>query len=625
MAPPTSPVDAAQWETIAAAARTLQGNPGSTIEPQTGRGPAATVDDAGAAGRLELHEVIGEGGMGVVRLATQRSMGRTVAVKALRPARRAPEPTRKLLQEAWTTGRLEHPNIVPIYDIAMEDDGNPLIVLKRIEGESWSRLLAEPELAADLVDGADPLDRHLRILGQVCRALHFAHSRGVVHLDLKPDNVMLGRHGEVYLVDWGVAMALRDDGQGQLPLAAEHRGIVGTPCYMAPEMLEGDGRTLDARTDVYLLGATLFEVLAGRPPHGGETIMEVLHTALTETPSLPDDAPAELAEICRRAMARDPAERYASVEELRQAVQAFEQHRESARMEERARERLTELEASLDGDDVAERNLHELFAQARFGFEQALDSWSDNEPAAAGLARAFAVMIELQLRRGDPQVCAALASEAPSLPDELRRRVEEAVARRQASLDELASRRRDQDLRIGQRTRALVTVLLGIVWTVAPAFEYFFSPTRTQTEAFLFYGAVPVVSLVMLTGLTIWARESLTGTRVNRGLVTAFFLATGSHLMILVAFAALGIAPQHHFMVMLPIWAALTAQIVISIERRALPIPIMFMAGFGVTLARPDLSVLVVTVCDLAFVVILAWIWWPERLRGPIPEPDHRA
>jgi eukaryotic-like serine/threonine-protein kinase len=345
----------AVWATIAARAQTFHGRPDSTIKPRdkslgtTGRGileqfldgPDAPTSGSGA--RLELGRVLGEGGMGVVRLATQPAMGREVAVKTLRPQQRKPGPALKLLQEAWTAARLEHPNIVPVYDISVDADGSPLIVLKRIEGESWATLLAEPDHARERYGVVDLFEWHLQILVTICSAIHFAHDRGILHLDLKPENVMIGGHGEVYVVDWGIAMALEDDGSGRIPLAAASTEIVGTPSYMAPEMLIGDGTELSVRTDVYLLGAMLYELIAGRPPHRGETIMAVMHAALHVEPELAPETPSELAGICRRAMAKQPAERFASAELVRRELQGFLRHRESDRLATRASERLAEL------------------------------------------------------------------------------------------------------------------------------------------------------------------------------------------------------------------------------------------------------------------------------------------
>ncbi|MCA9685173.1 MAG: serine/threonine protein kinase, partial [Myxococcales bacterium] len=340
--PPAGVADA--WATLAAQvetmAETVAGAPDSTIKPREtsigslGRQVLADFEHSDEGPRLIPGQVLGEGGRGVVRLARQTALGREVAIKALRPALRVGPgqqgPTLELLQEAWIAGRLEHPNIVPVYDIAAGDDGGPLIVLKRIEGESWAKLLADPERARALLGAeGDLLEAHLQVLISVCNAVDFAHDRGILHLDLKPDNVMIGSHGEVLLVDWGVAAALEDDGEGRLPLVAERKGIVGTPAYMAPEMAGGDGAALGRHSDVYLLGATLFEVLAGAPPHRGETVMAVLHAVITEEPRLPAEAPGELAEICRRAMARRPEERTPGVLALRDELEVFLRHRES--------------------------------------------------------------------------------------------------------------------------------------------------------------------------------------------------------------------------------------------------------------------------------------------------------
>lgn len=612
----------ARWETVAAEAKTLTGGPASTIGrpiPSQGHETSGVPQEPG----LEFRDVLGEGGMGIVRLALQRTMGRTVAVKTLRPALQDPAATHKLLQEAWTTGRLEHPNIVPVYDIAVQADGSPAVVLKRIEGESWASLLDDPPRAAELIDGSDSLDRHLRILIQVCRAVHFAHSRGIVHLDIKPENVMIGLHGEVYLVDWGIAMALDDDQSGQLPLTSEHRGIVGTPHYLAPEMLDGDGRALETRTDVYLLGATLFELLAGHPPHGGESVMQVLHAALFEEPALPEEAPAELAAICRTALAREPTDRFRSAEAMRLALQAFLRHRESSRIAGRAALRLVDLERAGSLPSGLQRTHQAAFSEARFGFEQALASWPDNREARSGLARAFELMIELELEHGDPQVGAALAREAPELPSSLRRRIERAVARRQASLDELATRRADQDLRIGQRTRMFVFALLGLFWTVLPGLAHF-ARTRIDTTGHLFNVLVPLASMVLLGALAYWARESLSRTRVNRVAVMALFVGLTGQLALAVAVAVAASPPEQAIAGLLLIWAVVAAMLTLTVEQRAAPVPVLYLIGFFAASLWPEARYLVVASCNLVFVGFVGVLWRPERFRGPIALPDHR-
>lgn len=623
----------AAWRTIAAQAHTLHGRPDSTIKPRersmgtTGRGvldqflagPKAT------SAPLELGPVLGEGGMGVVRLATQTSMGREVAVKSLRPHQRKPGPTLKLLQEAWTAARLEHPNIVPVYDITVDVDGSPLIVLKRIEGESWATLLGDPERLRERYGVEDPLEWHLQILSTICSAIHFAHDRGVLHLDLKPENVMIGGHGEVYVVDWGIAMALADDGSGRLPVAAACREIVGTPSYMAPEMLDGDGTKLGVHTDVYLLGAMLHELIAGAPPHRGETIMAVLHAALTAEPELPEGTPSELANICRVAMARAPERRYASADALRRELSGFLRHRESDRLATRASERLTELETLLAQPEraAAEGSLRdELFGQVRFGFEQALASWTDNQRAREGLTRAIRAMVEYELEHGDPQVAATLAGRAEGLPAELVERLARAVERRRAGLDELVQMRRDNDLRIGQRTRVFVISVLGVVWTAAPFLAQFAFPRDVASSGYLL---VPIASLGILVGLAIWARESLTRTRVNRTVVAALALALIAHLLLMIGAPLMGLSYYDATALLPLLWAVLVAMGSLTFEPRATPIAVAYAIGFFAAAGLYEWRFLVMGVCNLVFVIVLLIAWWPQRLRGPMPELDHRS
>jgi serine/threonine protein kinase len=627
----------AAWLTIAAQAHTLQGRPDSTIKPReksmgtTGRGVLDQFlagPKSGSTAALELGPVLGEGGMGVVRLATQTTMGREVAVKSLRPHQRTPGPTLKLLQEAWTAARLEHPNIVPVYDITVDVDGSPLVVLKRIEGESWASLLADPAHARERYGVVDRLEWHLQILGTVCNAIHFAHDRGVLHLDLKPENVMIGGHGEVYVCDWGIAMALADDGSGRLPVAAASREIVGTPSYMAPEMLSGDGRELSVQTDVYLLGAMLYELIAGAPPHRGETIMAVLHAALTSEPELPAETSTELANICRTAMARDPKQRHASADALRRELLAFLRHRESDRLATHAVERLTELEALLAEPEraAAAGSLRdELFGQARFGFEQALASWAENQVARAGLTRAIRAMVEHELDHGDPQVAATLAGRAEGLPAELVERLARAVERRRAGLDELEKRRRDLDLRVGQRTRVFVISILGLIWTVSPFYAQFEFARGLEDEYAFGYLTTPLASLVILALLAIWARESLTRTLANRTVVATLALALVAQLLLMLGSPLMGLSYYDATPLLPLLWSVLVAMGALTFEPRATPIAIAYAAGFFAAAALPEWQFLVIGICNLVFLVVLVIAWWPQRLRGPMPELDHRS
>lgn len=212
--------------------------------------PAAGASAPGIMAELAMGETIGEGGMGVVRRAEQLTLRREVAVKQLRADTHRTYAQEQLLREAWVTGGLEHPNIVPVYALGTDPDGNPVIVMKKIEGTAWKDLIDlgdAPSGHADLDAATDRLAWHLNVFQTVCNALAFAHSRGIIHRDIKPDNVMVGAFGEVYLLDWGIAVSLDDE---TLPLARDVKTVAGTPAFMAPEMASADGESIDQRTDV---------------------------------------------------------------------------------------------------------------------------------------------------------------------------------------------------------------------------------------------------------------------------------------------------------------------------------------------------------------------------------------
>ena len=615
-----------RWSTIAAEAKTLAGGPQQTIKrrdaPLDSRARAVLEQVADGqitdGPRLHLKEELGRGGMGVVHLAEQVAMGRDVAVKAVLASADERGPTIKLLQEAWTAGSLEHPNIVPVYDITYDDEGRPLIVLKRIEGESWADVLLDPDGARERYQIEDWLEWNLQVLVQVCNAMHFAHDRGVVHLDLKPENVMIGRHGEVYVVDWGVALAM-EDGDGRLPSVSKHVGIVGTPSYMAPEMLDGDGARLGARTDVYLIGAILYELLADKPPHQADTIMSALHAVLAERPAIPEDAPSELAAICKQAISRDPERRWGSALKLRRAVQDFLRHRESGRLADEAADRLERLQGEQD-----EAARLELFSRVRFGFEQALSSWPDNVNAKDGLREAFERMVTLELDDGKAEAAAALAAQAPALPQELQARVEEAAEKRRVGLDELEARRRDADLQLGQRTRFFTFTVMSVMWTVATVVAGYL-PAWPDATLYAVYLGMAGAAMALLIAFRLWASESLTRTRVNRMAVVAVGAGLWGHAMLLFGGMLLG-APPDLVTPFFPLaWSLGAVTLAVAVDERAWWIVAAFTAAFVACVTWPEHRWFAMGAGCFLCVVVVVIVWIPERVRGEIAEPDHRA
>jgi serine/threonine-protein kinase len=605
---------------------TLDGDLGATIRPAGGpadtapRHPALQALSGAEAGtHLTFEGLLGEGGMGRVRQATQVSLGRKVAVKSLRPDARRPDAIFSLLHEAWITGRLEHPNVVPIHDMCLDEAGEPLIVLKRIEGRPWSELLARPELLRERFGVEEPLLWHLQILMQICTTVAFAHSRGVIHRDLKPDNVMIGAYGEVYLLDWGIAVSLLPDPSGRLPLASEVKEMAGTPIYMAPEMLCQPGAVLGERTDVYLLGAILFELLTGRAPHQGGGVMEVLMRVVRSEPDFPVDAPPELVSLCRRAMAPAPADRLASAEAMRGALQDWLAHRPSLLLTSQAERALAEMmpllalpagaEADPEAQDGARRLRYKLLGECRFGFRQAMAIWPENRRAADGLRWAIRASLEHELAQRDHRAAAALLPElTPPSPEmeraiEALRRENEAEARR---LDAARSVAESHDLTIGVRTRRFFALVLGVLWTALPLL---FGHIGPEGLGWWKVAGPPTLFLLIVAALSFWARETMMRTAVNRRVIAAMVLACGTLLWLDLAHYLAGLDPAeairvHPMVVMAVIWMG-----VATIDARFWPTGLAVTAAALVGMLAPAWVLYAFGLVNLAMGINGLWVW----------------
>ncbi len=286
--------------------------------------------------RYTLGDKLGEGGMGTVHACRDRRIGRDVALKMVRSEHAARgDLVARFLREACVQGQLEHPAIVPVYDLGRDPEGNVYFTMKRLRGATFEQIFAA-------LRGGDPHTTRqfsrrklLTAFGSICQALHFAHARGVIHRDLKPGNVMLGDFGEVYLLDWGLAKlqggpeiaATTDASGGAAGGRSLHGAAMGTPGYMAPEQVRGD--VVDARTDVYALGALLFELLALEPLHPPGSRDAAFSSTLFGPDARPSlraprlDLPPELDAICVRATALDPRDRFATAREVVEAVERF--------------------------------------------------------------------------------------------------------------------------------------------------------------------------------------------------------------------------------------------------------------------------------------------------------------
>jgi serine/threonine protein kinase len=316
--------------------------------------PEAAEATALVSGKYETVGKLGQGGGGQVLKVLDRDLRREVAMKMLLQQHREgggiPEDVLlRFIKEAQATGQLEHPNIVPVHDLGVDGEGHIYFTLKYAQGDSLKDVIRgrRDDLFNDerrkFRDLFSPMQM-VEVLIGICQGVAYAHSKGIIHRDLKPENVMMGRFGEVLVMDWGLAKAL---GKNALPMEQTESvadisspdgeasqtmegSIAGTPAYMSPEQAAGKISELNERTDVYSLGAMLFEILSGHPPYKGTSALDVVKQVLTAPPpSLSSGTygfrpiPRELKSICDRAMQRDPGMRYSSVQAMRDDLQNY--------------------------------------------------------------------------------------------------------------------------------------------------------------------------------------------------------------------------------------------------------------------------------------------------------------
>jgi serine/threonine-protein kinase len=329
--------------------------------------------------RYEMGPPIGRGGMGEVLVAHDVQIGRYVAIKRLRDDDPSPGMLSRFLREARIQGRLEHPAIPPVYELNHDANDRPYFAMRKLEGVSLGDTLRDPR---------SPFTRRrlLNAFVDVCNAIELAHSRGVIHLDLKPSNILLGKH----VIDWGIAREI----------GATPERSVGTPGYMAPEQIRAN-IALDERVDVYALGCLLFEILTGRPLHPRGLV--AVDSALRGATISDDDMPIELAGVCRRATAVVRDHRIASARELADAVQCYlDGDRDTARRRELAREHLDAARDALA--TISDEELRRSTAMREAGRALALD------PALPGAAELVGTIMLEPPNRIPKAVAAELAA-----------------------------------------------------------------------------------------------------------------------------------------------------------------------------------------------------------------------
>ncbi len=325
-----------------------RGSPPAPCWPLTPKPGAPWVDrlDPAVEGlppRYTYGKEIGRGGQGRILTVFDTKLGRPVALKTILAGKNASQDAvSRIIHEVQITGQLEHPNIIPVYDIGQLATGDIFYTMRKVEGRSLA------DVIKGLAEGDEKTCREfsrvrlITVLLQICQGLAFAHDRQVVHRDLKPSNIMLGNYGEVTIMDWGCAKVRRaslSDTLSAVPRVTSQRQdddwtligtVQGTPAYMSPEQAAGDPARIDHRSDIYAVGAILYEILTFSPPFEGTGDLEARLEAIQRDPVVPPrvkaagrDIPEELEAVCLKCLAKNPDERYQTAHELYNALEAY--------------------------------------------------------------------------------------------------------------------------------------------------------------------------------------------------------------------------------------------------------------------------------------------------------------
>lgn len=565
---------------------------------------------------LKLNKTLGEGGMGRVYLADQRSLRREVAVKTLLPNKEA-NYTTLLLQESWVMGLLEHPNIAPVYQLGRDSSDQPMLIMKRIDGVPWEDIISEKaDFPEAMGHSSSPLESHIRILIQVCNAIDFAHHKGILHRDIKPENIMVGYYGEVYVIDWGIAVSFNENDHGYVPLAKDANNVVGTPSYMAPEMIKADGSLLSVRTDVYLLGAVLHHALTGKPPHIGTDLHSVLFNALTSAPyEYSEEIPQELAWICHRAMHQEPSERYNDVKDFRGALLQFLEHQDSIRSSSEALEHLPVLEelvvetASLGSE--RHQRIYEWFGRCFYGFQSALKSWPENAEARSGLDRLLEGMLDYELRRKDIQAATRLILEFDDPPEEFASRLEELKKERaleEANMANLRQLAHDSNLQIGSSGRRWIALVLGILWGGGTLLTHVYHVNQVYEVGHHSAFLVNVVFGLFLLLVRSMGRNTVFKTEINRKLFYLLSLMLLMFVMQRVTCIVLNIKFLHSMVLELMIFISFTCVIAIVFDARLLWSALPFILALPFSLNDPNSYFLYLSIAQATGLALVAWL-----------------
>ena len=381
-------------------------------------------------GKIDLH-VLGKGGMGLVYLATQNSVKRSVALKVIRQDKQSDSFIKQFFYEAEITAGLEHPNITPVYELGRTKEGVCFYSMKYIQGNPWEKKIRD-----------NSIDENLEIFDKLCDAIAFAHSKGILHMDIKPDNVQLGEFGEVYAVDWGVASDLK---------RPDSIRCAGTWQWISPEVARGDKSKIGKGSDIYLLGGILFQIVTGHHPRLPKDASEKMgHAALAKAAQnnliQPTDCKDPMVAVALRALESDPKDRYAKVDDLQTAIHAIQKERANIK----SSQELTQKSIVL-GSEAIEQGDYDRFNRSLFGLKDAIELWDENPDATTELNKVRLAYGQCAFDKGDYDLALQTLDRSEAQEDELYQKAE---------LAQTAVKLRAQRFRL-LRNAFIVSLLVG--------------------------------------------------------------------------------------------------------------------------------------------------------------------
>jgi len=357
------------------------------------------------SGKLDLH-VLGKGGMGLVYLATQNSVNRPVALKVIRKDKQTEAFSKQFFYEAEITAMLEHPNITPIYELGRSPEGTFFYSMKYIQGTPWEKKIRE-----------NTIEENLEIFDKLCDAIGFAHSKNIIHMDIKPDNVQLGEYGEVYAVDWGVASNLK---------RPESIRCAGTWQWISPEVSRGERDKIGKGSDIYLLGGVLFLIVTGHHPRlPKDPTNKMGQAGLTKAAQgniiQPTDCKDPMVAVALKALSTEPKDRFARVEDLQEAIHKIQKQRANIKSSQELTVRSVEV-----GAQAQELGDYDRFNRSLFGLRDAIELWEQNPDAPGELKKVRLAYGQCAFDKGDYDLALQTLDRSDAIEDDLYRRAEDA-------------------------------------------------------------------------------------------------------------------------------------------------------------------------------------------------------